>query len=75
MSDDVRQVEPIGDDDLQRLRDVWSWSSSPYIDRKANLTTMTILRILARLDAAESRCAELQREVERLHEESAGEDV
>jgi len=109
-------VEPIGDDELQRLRELdkrmtsapWEFESIPgketerlvhVVDDGPDFEPDTIdvlfgseseveenwsgvckLRnalpcLLARLDAAESRAVELQREVERLHEEAAGEDA
>lgn len=64
MSEDVSQVEPIGDDELRRLRELWNYLRGFDADYRVSQNVGPLLRLLARLDAAESRCAELQREVE-----------
>lgn len=65
-------AEPIGDDELQRLRELWNYLRGFDADYRVSERVGPLLRLLARLDAAESRAAEMQREVERDVERLSG---
>lgn len=54
-------AEPIGDDELQRLRELWNYLRGFDADYRVSERVGPLLQILARLDAAESRAAEMQR--------------
>lgn len=48
-------VEPISDDELQRLRELWKYLQGFDPDYRISERVGPLLRLLARLDAAESR--------------------
>lgn len=68
-------AEPISDEELQEVRGCIERAIRIQELHNLLLKGPCAAGLLARLDAAESRAADLQREVERLHEAAAGEDA
>lgn len=68
-------AEPISDEELQEVRNHVEMAIMAQELSNLLLKGPCAAGLLARLDAAESRVAELQREVELLYEDAAGEDA